>query len=262
MQPVCLSAHDGVGVITLRSAPANALGDAVVAGLRDALDEAAASGLRCLLLISAIDGFFAAGADLKLLAAGDAGDVAAYLERLRAPIEQLAALEIPSIAVIDGHALGGGLELALACSLRVAGPRARLGLPEIRLGLLPGAGGTQRLPRLIGRGAALELLLTGRSMDAQEALSCGLVDRVDGADAAGCAQLLATRIAAHPAGALAAALRCVRVAASDPLARGLAYEAAELRDLFAGADAREGLAAFVAKRPPAFPSLTPSSARR
>jgi hypothetical protein len=110
---------------------------------------------------SEVPGFFAAGADLKLLAATDASGFADYLDGLRGVLERIATLPQLSVAAIDGFALGGGLELAMACTVRVATPRSRLGVPEIKLGLLPGAAGTQRLPRLVGRGAALDLLLTG-----------------------------------------------------------------------------------------------------
>ena len=114
-------------------------------------------------------GFFAAGADISTCPSVDAASFGAYGDALRAAVERLAARPAVSVAAIDGLALGGGLELAMACSLRVGGSSARLGLPEVKLGLIPGAGGTQRLPRLVGRGRALDILLTGRQVDAEEA---------------------------------------------------------------------------------------------
>ena len=108
----------------------------------------------------------------------DAASFGAYGDALRGAVERLAAHPAVSVAAIDGLALGGGLELAMACSLRVAGSSARLGLPEVKLGLIPGAGGTQRLPHLVGRGRALDIMLTGREVDAEEALRIGLVDRL------------------------------------------------------------------------------------
>lgn len=174
-----------VSALRLSSLPANALSEPLIAELASALDDVAASATRVLVIASTLPRFFAAGADLKLIATLDRGGFAAYLERLRAVVEHVAALPQTSIATIDGIALGGGLELALACTLRVASPQARLGLPEIRLGLLPGAAGTQRLPRTIGTARALDLLLSGREVGGEEALAIGLVDRLaDDANAA------------------------------------------------------------------------------
>lgn len=244
---------DRVATVTLASPPANALGTAVIEGLSDALDAAETAGARVIIVRSDVEGYFAAGADLKLLADADADGFLRYLDRLREVLERLAALEQPSVAAIDGFALGGGLELAMACTLRVATPRARLGVPEIKLGLLPGAAGTQRLPRLVGRGAALDLLLTGRSAGGEEAARLGLVDQLaaDG-KAPAAATELARRLARGPALALAATVRCVDAARDLPLAEGLAVERDEIIGLFATADAREGIRAFVEKRPAEF----------
>ncbi len=180
-------------------------------------------------------------------------DFMGYLESLRRPIERIGSSGRPSIAVIEGQALGGGLELAMAASLRVAGRDARLGLPETRLGLIPGAGGTQRLPRLVGRGPALDIMLTPRTVDAAEAHAIGLVDRVvDAGDAEKAALAWAAQLAALPTSALDAVLRCVDDAQELPLAEGLAREADRVGELFGGEDAREGVAAFLERRPPEF----------
>lgn len=244
---------DRVASVTLTGPPANALGAAMIDGLGAALDAAEEAGARVIVLRSALERYFAAGADLKLLGASDANGFAEYLDSLRRVIERLASGPQTSIAAIDGFALGGGLELALACTLRVATPRSSLGVPEIALGLLPGAGGTQRLPRLIGRGHALDLLLTGRRVGGDEAARIGLVDRLapDG-EAQATAAALAAALADGPQGALAATIRCVNAANLGDLADVLAVERAEILALFVSADAREGMRAFLEKRAPRF----------
>jgi enoyl-CoA hydratase len=156
---------DGVATITLERPPANALGEPMITGLTTAFDRAEADSAGVVVIRSAVDGFFAAGADLTLFADLDQVGFLDYLDRLRSQIERADSGSWISIAAIDGHALGGGLELAMACTMRVASVEAKLGVPEVKLGLLPGAAGTQRLPKLIGRGPAIDLLLTGRSID-------------------------------------------------------------------------------------------------
>lgn len=252
-QAVHVSVSDRVATITLASPPANTLGVAIKSGLSDALDVADAANARVLVVRSEVDGYFAAGADLKLLVGLDAGGFLEYLADLRSVLERIADSPLISVAAIDGFALGGGLELAMACTIRVASARARLGVPEIKLGLLPGAGGTQRLPRLIGRGPALDLLLSGRNIGGQEGLRLGLVDHLapDGA-VDGLALELAGRCAAGPSAALGATVRCVDAARDLPFAHGMAVERDEIIELFGTEDAREGISAFVEKRPAAF----------
>ncbi|HEY2190718.1 MAG TPA: enoyl-CoA hydratase-related protein, partial [Actinomycetospora sp.] len=218
--------EERVVIVRLAQPPVNALSAAVVAGLETALDSFETSDARVLVIASDVPGFFVAGADLKAMAVFDQDDFGRYLEALRRPIERIASAGRPSIAVLEGQALGGGLELAMAASLRVAGRDARLGLPETRLGLIPGAGGTQRLPRLVGRGRALDLMLTPRTVDAAEAHAIGLVDRlVEAGGAETAARAWAARLAALPTSALAAVLHCVDDAHDRPLAEGLAREA-------------------------------------
>ena len=248
MDHLTLDSGDRVATITLRSEPANALSLDLVRDLRSALDDVARGDARVLVVRSGLERFFAAGADLKLMGTLDRDGFADYLAQLRGALEQVAALPQVTIAAIDGMALGGGLELALACTLRVASPRAQLGVPEVRLGLLPGAGGTQRLPSLIGTSQALDLLLTGRAADGAEALALGLVNRLD-EDAGGAAAALAAEIAAFPRGATQAIRRCV--AAADGTG-GMDVERHEILGLFEGADGREGIAAFLERRPAAF----------
>jgi len=250
--PVTIEVDGRIAVATLGGPPANALSLSLVDALEHALDTVEREGARVLIVRSALEGFFMAGADLKLLGGADRAAFGSYLTRLRRVLERIGQLPAVSIAAIDGHAQGGGLELALACTLRVAGSGAKLGVPEIKLGLLPGAGGTQRLPLLLGRGVALDLLLTGRTVGAEEALRIGLVDRLAEDGANGEARRLAEVLAGYPAAALIAIVRCADAARDLPLAEGMQVEADELLALFEGEDAREGVRAFLEKRSPAF----------
>lgn len=243
----------GVMLVTLQSPPANALGVPVLDGIHAAIDEAERTGeVKVMVLASAIDGFFAAGADIKHMSCIDAGSFTAYGDKMRAVNDRLAAAGWLSIAAVDGLALGGGLELALACTMRVAGPRAKFGVPEVKIGLIPGAGGTQRLPRLVGRGRALDMMLTARQVPADEALTIGLVDRFSEADVVKGALALAGELTVASLPAQLSAVRAVDAAGDLPLERGFAFEAEQEQALFEDGEAAEGIAAFVAKRPPDF----------
>jgi enoyl-CoA hydratase len=244
-------ASPGVVLVTLDRPPANALGPPILEGLHAAID-AAGDGVQVMIIASAVDGFFAAGADIKHMSAIDAASFAAYGDRMRHLNARLTAAPWLSVAAVDGLALGGGLELALACTMRVSGPRARYGLPEVKLGLIPGAGGTQRLPRLVGRGHALDVMLTGRAVRPDEALAMGLVDRLAGPDVVEAALALAGELAASSLPAQRAVVEAVDAALDRPLAEGLAVEAKMVQDLFERGEAAEGLRAFLDKRPPRF----------
>jgi enoyl-CoA hydratase len=247
------SAAPGITVVTMARPPANALGVPLLTGLHEAIDAAVSAGdTKVLIITSELDGFFAAGADIKHLATIDAQTFTAYGDQMRAVNERLAAAPFLSIAAVDGLALGGGLELALACTMRVAGRRAALGLPEVRIGLIPGAGGTQRLPRLVGRARALDIMLTGRQVAADEALSIGLVDRLTDGDVEKAALELAEKLTGPSLPAQLAVVRAVDAAGDRPLADGLAYEVAQIQELFETGEAKEGILAFVAKRAPRF----------
>ncbi len=239
--------------IALNRPPANALGPAIVEGLHTALDAAELSAPKVLVISSALDGFFAAGADIKHMTTVDAASFRGYGDTLRSGLERLANQPALSIAAIEGLALGGGLELAMACTLRVAGADARLGLPEVKLGLIPGAGGTQRLPRLVGRGTALDLMLTGRQIGTDEALRIGLIDRlVEPGTAVAAARALADVLCTASAPAQQAVLRTVGAAQDLELRAGLEYEVEQIQQLFEDGEAVEGLRAFVEKRKPKF----------
>jgi enoyl-CoA hydratase len=250
---VTWSADGPVLHIVLDRPPANALGPVIIDGLHAALDAAEKMAPKVVIVSSALAGFFAAGADIKHMTTVDAESFRAYGDALRAGVERLAAQTALTIAAIEGLALGGGLELAMACTMRVAGSGARLGLPEVKLGLIPGAGGTQRLPRLVGRGAALDLMLTGRQIDAADALRIGLVERVvDAGTAVQAAHALAEELCAASAPAQLAVLRTVAAAADLELAAGLRYEVDQIQQLFEDGEAVEGLRAFAEKRKPKF----------
>jgi enoyl-CoA hydratase len=237
----------------MASPPANALSVPLLDGLHAAIDAALAAGdVRVMVVTSALDGFFAAGADIKHLATIDAASFAAYGGQMRAVNDRIAAAPWISVAAVDGLALGGGLELAMACTLRVSGPKARYGLPEVKLGLIPGAGGTQRLPRLVGRGRALDIMLTGRQVPAAEALAIGLVDRLTDGDVTSEALALAGELASASLPAQRAVIRAVDAAFDLPLEAGLKFEVDLEESLFVDGEAAEGIAAFVAKRPPSF----------
>ena len=239
----------------LTHAPANPLSPPVLEGLAAAAEAVERSDAAALVIASGIDGFFAAGADIKHMESLDPAGFAAYGARMRDVFARLAGLEALTIAAIEGLALGGGLELSLACKLRIGSPAARLGVPEIKLGLIPGAGGTQRLPRVIGRSRALDLLVTGRQVAGEEAHAIGLLDRLVGeGDAEAVAVDVAQRVAGFSRPALRATDRCVEAAFSLDLDAGIAFEADEEQALFENGEATEGIAAFVGRRAPVFPS--------
>ena len=242
---------DGVALLTLdRPEVLNALNF-------DLLDELAAAlealdgdpACRAVVITGAGDRAFAAGADIGELAAQSSTSLATG-GRFGA-WDRIAAVGLPIIAAVRGFALGGGCELAMACDMIVAADDAQFGQPEIRIGVMPGAGGTQRLTRAIGKAKAMELILTGRSMTAQEAETHGLVTRVVPSEATvGAALELAARIAAMPPLAVRSAKAAILDAAERNLADGLARERAAFFDLFDTEDQAEGMAAFTQKRRP------------
>src|SRR5215467_4924612 len=243
----------GIWVVTLDRPPANALGVPILEGLHAAIDAAERAGdVKVMIVTSALDGFFAAGADIKHMSSIDAKSFMAYGDKMRAVNDRLAGVGWVSIAAVDGLALGGGLELAMACTMRVSGPRGRFGLPEVKLGLIPGAGGTQRLPRLVGRGRALDIMLTARQVEAEEAFRIGLVDRLADGAATEAALAWARNLLGPSLPAQMAVVRSVDAAFDLPLAQGHRYEALLEQGLFTGGEAAEGIRAFIAKRAPDF----------
>ncbi len=252
---VRLERHDGLAVVTLdRPEHLNAIGRATLRELDRILDALEHDAAVRALVVTGEGRAFSAGADITELAQlHGADEFATFLREFTDVLARLEQHPIPSIAAIDGVALGGGLELALACDLRVASDRARLGVPEVQLGLLPGAGGTQRLPRLLPRGVAIQMLLTGAPLGAVDAHRLGLVNELTGdAPALTGAERLARELASGPPLAHAEAKRLVREGLGLPLADAVALERDVVSRLFATADAAEGLAAFQHKRAPTF----------
>lgn len=242
-----------LAVITLdRPKVLNALNAATLAELDAVLDDLASdSAIRAILIAGAGDRAFAAGADIKELAPLTAEEGRAFALRGQAVFRKLETLGKPSIACIHGFALGGGCELAMACTLRLAAESARFGQPEVKLGILCGYGGTQRLPRLVGRGAAFKLLLTGAVIDAHEAHRIGLVDEVvPAAQLMQRAEALALEIVANAPLAIAETMRAVDQGLDLALDDALDREAACFGHLCGTADKTEGAEAFLTKRPP------------
>jgi len=232
----------------------NALNAATFTELESAMEDLAADvAIRVILLTGAGGRAFAAGADIRELAALAPEEGRAFSLRGQGIFRRIETLGKPVIACIQGFALGGGCELAMACTLRLASVDARFGQPEVKLGVLPGYGGTQRLPRLVGRGAALKLLLTGAIIDAGEALRIGLVDEVvPSGQLMARAEALALEIAANAPLAITATLRAVDEGLNVSLDLALLREAAAFGELSCTADKAEGTAAFLEKRPPAW----------
>ncbi len=252
-----IAAKDGaVGIVTLnRPAVLNALNAALLRELALALDRFDEDdSVRAMIVTGSGEKAFAAGADIGELAAlpsAQAAKVAAqYGQALTRRIEQM---RFPVIAAVNGFALGGGCELALACDIRIASENAKLGQPEVNLGIMPGYGGSQRTARLVGRGIAMYLCLTGEIVDAREALRTGLVDRVVPApELMSEAKRVADLIASKAPLAIAACKRAIDRAIHLPIDEALDIEATEFSQLVSTADFKEGARAFFEKRRPAF----------
>ncbi len=252
---VLVDRRDAVALVTLnRPDAANALSKGLVAQLAETFAALAEDkDVRAVVVTGAGDKAFSAGADLKERRAMTLDETWAFLDELNNLMNAVAVFPRPVIAAINGAAFGGGFELALACDLRIAADTAQMGLTEVRLGIIPGAGGTQRLARVASVAAAKELILTGRRVQAARAYLLGIVTEVAPAGALADAALrVATEIAAAGPLAVAAAKRAIDGGLDLPLADGLALEAACYEEILASDDRNEGLAAFAEKRPPVF----------
>ena len=251
---VVLSAVRGrVGIITLNRPEAmNALNDAVMNGLRDALDAFEADANIGCVVLTGSEKVFAAGADIVAMQNMDYAE-AFGSDFITRNWERLRTFRKPVIAAVAGIALGGGCELAMMCDMVFAAETARFGQPEIKIGTIPGAGGTQRLPRAVGKALAMDLCLTGRLMDAQEALRAGLVSRVlPPGELLDTAIQTAGRVAAFSLPALMVMKESVNRAYESSLSEGILFERRSLHATFALADQKEGMKAFVEKREPRF----------
>jgi enoyl-CoA hydratase len=246
---VTLETTDGIGTIRLNRPKVNALNDQVTEELAAAARAAAADEVRAVVIYGG-EKVFAGGADIKDMAEAGYAEMAARAGRLHEAMNLLAGLGKPVVAAITGYALGGGLEVALAADFRVAGEKARLGQPEILLGVIPGAGGTQRLPRLIGPARAKDLVFSGRMVDAAEALAIGLVDQVvPDAGVYQAAVDMVKRYAAGPALALRAAKQAIDAGLGVDLATGLEIERVQFAALFGTEDQRAGMHSFLENGP-------------
>jgi len=248
--------EDNVAVLTInRPEKYNALNDEVVEEISAAMDELAADEeVRAIVITGAGDKAFISGADIGMLRdLQKSGDAVANSRRGQAMTLKVENLPKPVIAAVNGYALGGGLELAMACDIRLASENARLGQPEIGLGVSPGYGGTQRLPRLVGKGMAKLLIFTGDMIDAHEALRIGLVQRVvPQAELLTEAKALAGKLAAKSPLTLAACKEAINRGLEVDLERGLTIESLEFGVLRSTEDYEEGTSAFLEKRKPLF----------
>jgi enoyl-CoA hydratase len=237
-----------------RPARLNALTRPVLLGLAACIDALEAGGGRLLVVIGAGDRAFCAGTDLTELQGMDGAARMAKTAMARDLLVRLSRSRLVSVAAINGLAYGGGLELAMACTLRLAAPHAAMSLPEVKLGLLPAYGGTQFLPAIVGAARATELMLTGRAVPADEAAAIGLVHRLAAAGVPLAEQALAfgREVTRFSPSAVEGIRRCLAAAGPVVTDAGLALEDEQVRAVFDGPDAREGVAAFLEKRPPVF----------
>jgi enoyl-CoA hydratase/carnithine racemase len=256
-EQLTLGVEDEVAMIVLsRPERLNAMGARLTAELRAALEAVEAGAARALILTGAGPRAFCTGADLKERASLDDAGRWAHSRAINDCANHLARLPIPTIAAINGLALGGGCEITLACDFRLAAQHAEIALPEVGLGIIPGAGGTQRLPRLIGPTRAKELIFTGRRISADLALAWGLVSQVTAAeDLIFAARELAADIARRSPLAVAYAKAAIDVGIESSIEQGLRYETAAIRAALAASDYKIGLAAFATKKDPVFPPL-------
>ena len=251
-QTILAERRGRVGLIALNRPEAlNALNAALVGELNTALDEFEADQRIGCMVLTGSDRAFAAGADIKEMSGRSFSEV--MQDDFLASWERISHCRKPVIAAVAGYALGGGCEMAMMCDFIIAAESARFGQPEIKIGVIPGSGGTQRLARFIGKAKAMDLCLTGRMMDAAEAERSGLVSRVvPNADLLTEAMRAAEQIAALSLPSVMTAKEAVNRAFETTLAEGLRFERRVFQALFATADQKEGMEAFIAKRPPDF----------
>ena len=247
MSLVDYSVSDGIAILKMASPPVNSLGRPLCAAIIQAVERAEADAAVVALVIHGA-GTFSAGADIKEFASSDALTGPA----LRGVVDLIESCTKPVCAAIEGVALGGGLELAMSCHFRVAAASAKLGLPEVKLGLLPAYAGTQLLPRLIGENRALEMMLSGDAVDGANALAMGLVNRIceDDADVVDAAAEFAASFTRHSLVPQRAIRRAIAEGARLPLDEALRHERELVREVSASADTLEGVQAFLEKRAP------------
>lgn len=254
-QTIIYDKSDHIGTLTLnRPKSMNALNSQLLGELDHAISDIAGDGNIKVVIITGSEKFFAAGADItEIDTLENPMDAHRFLSLVQGVINRIEDLEKPVIAAVYGLALGGGFELALACDVRVAAENAIFAFPEIKLSLIPGGGGTQRLPRLVGTGLAKELVYTGNTIDAHEAFRTGVVNKVYPlASLMGEAKKIALNIAEHSSEALKAAKLAINGGINMDVKSGIAHEARCFEVLFASEDRKEGVKAFIEKRKPLF----------
>ena len=253
-QFVIVAVAERIATVTLNNPPSNLLSTPALKELDQVFSELEADDAVRVIILTAQGRFFCPGADIKDLAQLLTPHQGAELSaRGQALLNRIERFDKPVIAALNGTCLGGGLEMAMACHMRVAAAGITLGLPEIKIGLIPGFGGTQRLSRIIGPSKAAELILTGETLTSEEALTLGLVNRVVPAgDLLPQAKVLAGLITSKGRQAIQSALRAIRTGLDSPLAEGLAREAELFGELCETPDKKEGTTAFLEKRPPKF----------
>jgi enoyl-CoA hydratase/carnithine racemase len=248
-------ARDGVGFIALNRPPANSYDISFMEQLDGAIDAAAgADEVKAVIVRSASEKFFSAGADVKAFQQNGPEENMRMIERAHRALGKIGTIPKVFVAQISGHALGGGLEIALACDLRFgADDGYKLGFPEVTLGLLPGNGGTQRLPRLVGRARALDLMVTGRTLSPAEALEIGILDRLFPAgELEGKTEGFASTLVSGAVKAIGTIKLTAYRGLEGELEDGLALERKSIEELFGTEDAQEGIRAFAEKRKPLF----------
>jgi enoyl-CoA hydratase len=253
---VSLDVADAVATVTMRRPPVNAMSRRFVDELRAHVETAASDPrVRVVVVTSAVPRMFSGGADITELEGLDTAGCAAFIARGHDLFDRFATIAQPIVASVNGVCVGGGMELAMACDLRLAAASARFAQPEVHLGVISGWGGTQRLPRLVGKTRGLELLYLGEPIDSARALAIGLVNRVVPDDALGAeTTALARTLASRSPVALAKIKTAVERGLTRPLAEGLREEAAAYVEAYGDGDAKEGIRAFLEKRPARFGS--------
>ncbi|MEN1968286.1 enoyl-CoA hydratase [Lentibacillus sp. N15] len=243
-----------VAVLTIQSPPANALSSALLNDLSEKLDEIEKDETIKAVVLKGEGKFFSAGADIKeFTSLQGASDYRSLSEKGQELFLRLEHFRVPVIAAIHGAALGGGLELAMACHIRIVAENAKLGLPELTLGIIPGFAGTQRLPRYVGTAKAYEMILSGEPINGKDAQACGLANHAVSDDAVVAeAMKLAEKLAAKSKPTINRVMTLVSRSTTESLTDGMKMEAEAFGEIFGSADAREGIQAFIEKRKPSF----------
>ena len=254
MSYVSLTCEDGIGIIRMDRPPVNAMDSTLVGELTNALEQSARDpAIRVLVITSSLPNVFSAGADIRQLEQSGPQGCRDFIRLGQGLCNQLEGLPKPVIAAVRGTCLGGGCELAMACDFRVAGRSSRLGQPEVNLGIVPGWGGTQRLPRLIGKTQATEKMMLGEHISAEEAQTLGLVNRVvEDDEVLNAAMGLARQLLAKSSVSLGAIKGAVQEGLRKPLMEGLEVEEERFIEAYSSEDGREGIRAFLEKRAPRF----------